>query len=377
VTKVCYVASHARPTDGWGRHTVEVIRGARARGVDPILITSTAEVDPSLAGIEHHPILPPLFARRFETPRGLLFAPRLRRILRACDIVHCTVELYAPLVALACPRGVPYVQTAHGTWAVRPLLSRRQRPLFVPAFRRADRLLPVSRFTRDWMARLIDLPPTEVLSGGVHVADFARPVDASLPAWASEGPVVLSVGGVKARKGFHIALEAVIHASERVPGIHYVVIGGTESSPGYVDGLRALAESHGMANRFHLLGRRASDELTAWYQRADVFTLLSVNQGASFEGLGLVFLEAGAAGTPSIGTLQCGAEEAIDGGVTGLLVPQGEVDAAAGALVRLLSDDALRADMGRAAREHAERMSWDAYCDRLVAIYGELTGEGL
>jgi len=372
VTKVCYVASHARPTDGWGRHTVEVIRGARARGVDPILITLSPDLDPALAGIEHHPILPPLFERRFETPRSLLYAPRLRRILQGCDIVHCTVELYAPLVSLARPRGVPYVQTAHGTWAVRPLLSRRQRPLFAPAFRRADRLLPVSRFTRDWMARLIDLPPTEVLSGGVHVADFARPVDAPLPGWAAEGPIVLSVGGVKARKGFHVALEAVARASERVPGVHYVVIGGTESSPGYVEGLRALAESHGMADRFHLLGRRASGELAAWYQRADVFALLSINQGASFEGLGLVFLEAGAAGTPSVGTLKCGAEEAIADGVTGLLVPQGDAEAAADALVRLLSDDALREKMGRAARERAERMSWDAYCDRLVAIYGEL-----
>jgi phosphatidylinositol alpha-1,6-mannosyltransferase len=376
VTRVCYVASHARPTDGWGRHTVEVVRGVRARGVDPVLITSGEGVDPALAGIEHHPVLPPLFERRLETPRGLLSAPRLRRILRDCDIVHCTVELYAPLVALARPRGVPYVQTAHGTWAVRPLLSRRQRPLFAPAFRRADRLLPVSRFTRDWMARLIDLPPTEVLSGGVHVADFARPVDVSLPGWVDDSPLVLSVGGVKARKGFHVALEAVIRASERVPGIHYAVIGGAESSPGYVEGLRALAESYNMADRFHLLGRREADELTAWYQRADVFALLSINQGASFEGLGLVFLEAGAAGTPSVGTLECGAEEAIENGVSGLLVPQGDAEAAAEALVRLLSDDALRAQMGRAALQRAERMSWDAYCDRLVAIYGELTGEG-
>ena len=75
--------------------------GARERGIEPVLVTARQEVDPALSDVEHHPILPPLFAGRLTTPRTLARAPRLRRILERCDVVHCIVELYAPLVALA------------------------------------------------------------------------------------------------------------------------------------------------------------------------------------------------------------------------------------------------------------------------------------
>ena len=250
--RVCYVASHAHGFDGWGRYTVGGVRGARARGVDPVLVTSDPALDPALEGVEHHALLPPLFTRRFETPRSLLAAPRLRRVLTTCDLVHCTVELYAPLVALAIPAGVPYVQNAHGTWAIRPLLHRGQRALFAPALRRVDRLLVLSRFTRDRMARLISLPPHEVLTGGVHPAAFEREAAVDLPAWAQEGPLVLSVGGVKARKGFHVALEAAALAGRERPGLQYVVIGDVEAKAAYAARLREIAPAADAVTRTYL-----------------------------------------------------------------------------------------------------------------------------
>jgi glycosyltransferase involved in cell wall biosynthesis len=372
--RVCYVSSHAHGFDGWGRHTVEVVSGARQRGVEPVLVTAGGEIDPVLSDIEHHALLPPLFARRFETPRSLQYAPRLREVLRTCDIVHCIVELYAPLVALARPRGVSYVQTAHGTWAVRPLENFAQRIFFAPALRQVDLLLPVSNYTRDRMAALLRLPRTEVLSGGVHVNQFARESTAELPDWAREHPVVLGVGGVKPRKGFDVGLGAVVQARKQIPDLHYVVIGSLESA-GYVTELHLRAASLGMVDNFHLLGRESFEHLVAWYQEAEVFMLVPVSIGSSFEGLGLVYLEAGAAHTPSIGTRDSGAGEAIDEDVTGLLVPPGDVAAAAEALVRLLSDDDLRERMGEAAHERARHMSWDALSNRLVELYEDLLGE--
>jgi phosphatidylinositol alpha-1,6-mannosyltransferase len=373
--RVCYVASHAHGYDGWGRYTVEVVRGVRALGVEPVLVTAHPRLDPSLEGVERHVILPPLFRRRFEIPRSLLYAPRLARILRACDLVHCTVEPYAPLVALACPRRLPLVLNAHGTWAVRPLESRVQRLFFVPALRRVDRLLVLSRFTRDWMARLIALPPHEVLTGGVAPGDFERAVDVALPAWTSQEPFVLSVGMIKPRKGQHIALEAVARVRVQFPALHYVVIGPDTEAPDYVQALHRRAGDLGMDAHFHRLGSVPFDELVAWYRQAAVFMMLSTSQGSSFEGLGLVYLEAGAAGTPSIGTLGCGAEEAIVDGETGRLVPQNDPAAAAGALLALLSDEALRQRMGQAARRHAHALSWENLARRVILVYGDLLGK--
>ncbi|MGF1507125.1 MAG: glycosyltransferase family 4 protein, partial [Anaerolineae bacterium] len=142
----------------------------------------------------------------------------------------------------------------------------------------------------------------------------------------------------------------------------------------YVDRLRARAIALGIAQVVLFLGLLPRfGALTAWYQHAEAFILPSVSQGSSIEGLGIVFLEAGAAGTPSIGTLDCGAEEAIEHGVTGFTVPQDDPYAAADAIVALLTDDDLRAQMGQAANRRAHDLSWDRLADRVVALYGELT----
>jgi phosphatidylinositol alpha-1,6-mannosyltransferase len=339
-----------------------------------VLVSADADLSPVLMGIEHHVILPPLFKRRFETPLSLLAAPALRRVLQTCDLVHCTVELYAPLVAAACPPGLPFVLTGHGTWAIRPLETFPQRWFFRRALRRVDRLVVQSRFTRDWMARITDLPPHAVLSGGVHPADFEQPSTVDLPVWAEHGPVVLTVGGIKPRKGQDVSLEAVIQAREAIPDLHYVVIGRVDN-PALAANLAQRIDSLGLTDAIHLLGAVTFPELVAWYQRADVFLLLPVTQGSSFEGLGLVYLEAGAAGTPSIGTRGCGAEEAILDGETGLLVDQRDPVSAAAALVRLLQDDDLRTRLGAAARQRAHDLSWAALVERLAALYDDLLRE--
>ena len=374
--RVCYVAWRAVGDDGWARYTVEAARGVRALGVEPVLVTADSAVDPGLGEVEHHALLAPPFGRRFATPRGLLRAPGLRRVAATCDLVHCTVELYAPLVALARPRGTPYVQTAHGTWAIRPLESWRQRPLFAPAFRRADLLLFQSRFTRDLMARRLRLPRHAVEPGGVHPADFERASPGRLPDWADRGRVVLSVGALKERKGHAVALEAVALARAVHPDLRHVVIGAASGSAIEAERLQARAVALGMADRFHWIEHVAFDELVSWYRRAAVFLLLPVNRGSSFEGLGLVYLEAGAAGTPSIGTRGCGAADAIVEGETGFLVTQGDARAAADALLRLLGDEALRDRMGRAARERACTWSWAALARRLVTRYRGLLDDG-
>jgi phosphatidylinositol alpha-1,6-mannosyltransferase len=346
------------------------------RGVEPVLISATQEVDPALADCEHHPILPPLFTGRMTTLRTMLKTPEVRRILRTCDLVHCPVELYAPLVAGAKPAGMPFVLSAFGTWAIRPLEGRLM-PLYRRAFSAADRVLVISDFTRRWMARLMDLPRAEVLAGGVHPDRFTDPVKADdLPEWIGKEPVLFSAGAVKPRKGQHIALEAVGLARKEIPTLHYAMAGGLDAAPEYVNHLRERAAELGMSDDVHFLGQLPPyGSLTAWYQQADAFILPSVNQGSSFEGLGFVFLEAGAAGTPSIGTRDCGAEEAVVDGVTGYLVPQDDPQETASAILRLLADPAQARKMGEAAREHARSLSWDHLVDRVLEVYGELSGE--
>ena len=101
--RVGYVAVRAQGTDGWGRYTVELVRAVRARGIEPVLVTAQREADPGLDGVERHAILPAPLSHRFDTLRSLLASPRLKPILATCDLVHCLVEPYLPLVARSCP----------------------------------------------------------------------------------------------------------------------------------------------------------------------------------------------------------------------------------------------------------------------------------
>jgi glycosyltransferase involved in cell wall biosynthesis len=206
----------------------------------------------------------------------------------------------------------------------------------------------------------------------VRVDEFARPAAWRPPAWVGSARVALGVGAVKARKGYHVAIEAVREALDELPNLHYVIVGGLEHAPGYVAQLRQQIERLGLAGRVHLLGRVPFDELVGWYQRADVLLLVPVNIGDSFEGFGLVYLEAGAASTSSIGSSDCGAAEAILDGKSGLLVPQNDPSATAGVLVRALGDPEWLHRAGQAARAHAALNTWEVVAAETLAAYHRL-----
>ena len=91
---------------------------------------------------------------------------------------------------------------------------------------------------------------------------------------------------------------------------------------------------------------------------ADLFCLPGYNDRGIVEGFGLVFLEAAAYGVPSVATRSGGIPDAIDDGITGLLVPEKDPVALAEALTKLLEDDDLRHQMADAALDRARRSSW-------------------
>ena len=238
--RVAYITSQAVSAAGWGRYSVEVIKGARALGIEPVLVTPPTDVDEALQDLEHHAILPPVFAHKFSTPRSLTHAPKLNEVLKTCDAVHCIVELYAPLVARALPKDMLFVLSVFGTWAIRPLENRWQRMFFEPAFSRANIILSISTFTRDWMGRLMTLPRNEVLAGGVHPERFQGEVaaEAELPDFVGRDPVVLSVGAVKPRKGQNVAIEAVGLLKDRFSNLHYAMAGSFVEVPEFSTQLR-------------------------------------------------------------------------------------------------------------------------------------------
>ncbi len=157
---------------------------------------------------------------------------------------------------------------------------------------------------------------------------------------------------------------------QRVPDAQCVIIGSLDMGPDYVGRVRAAITTLGLQNCVHLMGRVPDETLLGWYGAADVFVLPSINSEWKFEGYGLVHMEASAAGLPVIGTRDCGAEDAIDDGVTGLLVPQiGIAEALLQAIVALLSDSERARRMGEAGRAKAQNQTWDHVAQQMIALY--------
>src|SRR5262249_21761561 len=131
-----------------------------------------------------------------------------------------------------------------------------------------------------------------------------------------------------------------------------------------------LTHELGLAEHVHFVGRVEDERLLDYYAAADVFVLPS-----SSEAQGIVALEAMACGLPVVATAVGGLLGTIDDGETGLLVPPGDVDALATALVGLLRDAPARMALGAAARRTVEReFAWSNAVEATREVYCDLLG---
>jgi teichuronic acid biosynthesis glycosyltransferase TuaC len=127
-----------------------------------------------------------------------------------------------------------------------------------------------------------------------------------------EGPLLVSVGTLAPRKGFHLVLEAVAALAARFPGIRFAMVGGAGPEGAMEEELRALAARLGIPYRAIFAGPRSRDELAAWYSAADLFVLASAHEGCPN-----VVLEALACGTPVVATPVGNVPEILDGSERG------------------------------------------------------------
>jgi D-inositol-3-phosphate glycosyltransferase len=106
--------------------------------------------------------------------------------------------------------------------------------------------------------------------------------------------------------------------------------------------------------------------LADWYRAADLTVVPSYS-----ESFGLVAIESQACGTPVIAAATGGLRTAVRDGVSGVLVDGHDPADYADVLGRLLRDDGRRADLGRAAIEHAAGFSWTATATEMLDVYGD------
>ncbi len=188
-------------------------------------------------------------------------------------------------------------------------------------------------------------------------------------------PTVLFVGKLRESKGVHILLAAMEEVWARQPQTVLVLVGGTEFGRGRTDRdtpflqqLRRRIET--ARGRVMLTGFFPPARIPEAYLLGDIF----VGPSQIEEGLGMVFLEAAAAGLPSIATRRGGIPEIVQEDLNGLLLQQHDDSRElAGKIMQLLEDPDLRLRLGRQARTWVrEHFSWDQIAQRQEDVYDEV-----
>jgi len=228
----------------------------------------------------------------------------------------------------------------------------------------ADAVVACSRYTAREVAHDYGIEPEpQPIPNGL--ADVGDEPPARL---GRDGPVrALFAGRLRTRKAVAVLLEAL--ARPELTGLALTIVGDGEQR----QALERRAAELGLGDRCRFAGLVARDEIARRYADADLFVLPS-----TYEGFPVAILEAMAAGLPIVATTVAGIPEAVEHGVSGLLVEREDAAGLAAALAELVGDPERRRTMGAAARQRVlERFTIDRVGRDYLELWRSLTVPGV
>jgi glycosyltransferase involved in cell wall biosynthesis len=312
-----------------------------------------------------------LKVRGREHPILFWYASRaFRRVLREIrpQIVDLHEEPYSLAVAAALwavAREVPHAQVC--VYSAQNILKRYPPPvrqLERRALRKAAAAYPCS------------IEAGEVLrakgfKGDLHVLPLGVSIRTGPPRAFADGPLTVGfVGRLESYKGGEIAIRAFASASVGLDATLEVVGAGSRRAD-----LEACAADLGVASRIRFTGAVSQAQAQARIASYDALLVPSLTTPTWKEQFGRICVEALEAGTPVIASDSGSLREVLAD--CGELMPEGDVNAFAGALRALLCDPGRRADLSQRGRARAtERFSWETVSDGFDRMYKRMVKDG-
>jgi glycosyltransferase involved in cell wall biosynthesis len=346
---------------------VELSKALVARkGKDEFTLLCSHERPAGLVDLDCEAVLSPY---RHELALKTRWLPAIEPELEA----HAILYPYWPSPPFRHSNAPPAAIFVHDlAFRVRPREVPWQQRLYMGAVlgravRQAAAVLVPSESTR---RDLLDIYKVPELEERVHVIAEGLPPSAPagpLPAGLEPG-FILAVGTVEPRKNYPRLLSAFRHLRGRAlpfivngrPGVPELVIAG-RAGWAYGDTLERIKAEPGV----RYLGHVDEPTLTALYESASVLAFPSL-----YEGFGLPLLEAMAHGVPAVvGAAGALPELALGAAIT---VKPDDVDAIAGALERLLSDEPLRQKLGEEGKRRAASFSWDRAAEQTLEVLRQI-----
>lgn len=190
----------------------------------------------------------------------------------------------------------------------------------------------------------------------------------------------LFVGRIEPLKGIDVlirALALIYNSGSFGPCEHYLtIIGGDPFNNGAQDmnaemkRLQNLCQELGIGSLVVFLGKRSQDLLPYYYSAAQFVVMPSY-----YESFGMVALEAMACGTPVVASQVGGLAYLVENGVTGFMVPEGDPQVLADALIKLMQQPELRQRMSHNAEIYAQSYDWQVISKRILNLYEEIINQ--
>ncbi|MFQ5977125.1 MAG: glycosyltransferase family 4 protein [Candidatus Heimdallarchaeota archaeon] len=365
---------------GWTTYTLNLAKALANQGnhveVFAPRYSDLLETHEILHGFEVH--------RVFSPPTGAFYVDHLKILTQLIPltkmiksgnytILHATTEyVMLPIVVLLGRLlDIPVVSSAHGTYSFSR--NRIKRFMLRNSWKSSTSIIAVSKYTARALIRAY-----EIYSKKIHVISPGVDLEAFQPGLSNgilkdkfgieQRPVFLSVARLVQRKGFDVSVRAFKIVKKAFPNARYIIVGIGNAE----HHIRGLIKSLSLDDSVILAGYQ--EDLPLFYNACEVFVLTPIEVANHFEGFGLVYLEANACKKCVVASKIAGVPDAVEDGVSGILVSPYSVRETARAMIRLIEDDNLRKNLEITAYNRAvAKFSWNSIAKRIESIYFQAT----
>jgi glycosyltransferase involved in cell wall biosynthesis len=296
-----------------------------------------------------------------------------RKEIKDFDVIH--IHEYRAALAVvshhyAKKYGVPFVLQPHGS--IPRINKNKQKKLFDVLFghsivKDANKIITSSKIeTEQYWDVFPDLKSKKIfhMPSGTNLKTYQNlPKKGKFKERYSinaDEKIILFLSRIHERKGADILLEAFSKIKKEFEKVKLVIAGPDE---GYLDELKFIASNLNIDGDVIFPGLLSEKDKLKAYVDADVFVLPSKDR---YESFGVVVLEAGMCGTPSVVTKVCGVSEWLDN----VILVDPSVSSLEGGIKEIFR--MRRNKLGKKARKEAEEFSWDKIVGRIEKVYEEV-----
>jgi glycosyltransferase involved in cell wall biosynthesis len=281
--KILLISYTADVHHGWGNITHEYCKALQKKGIAFTLLLPENEPHRETIDYPCEYVLPPYTTTLRHRFLWKYLSYRLPPRFQGYTLIHNLFDFPYCYLAyrLSQQLRLRYITGSQGTYGVLPLFRWLDCSLQKKSYNHAYKIITPSRYTALLIEKFSQTPtPFQVIHNGVHWERFASPVPPEkIQAIRNQYPgqfLVLGVGGLKKRKGFHIVLKALTFLREKP--IKYLIIG-----KGIMEKeLRELVAQEKLENQVEFLGQRGGEDLVSYFQACDLYCHTPINEDFHF-----------------------------------------------------------------------------------------------